>query len=60
MALTDFTCPRCGDFFRRCYPALSRVDNETNICSACGEEEAWEAYRYGLVARKWTPETSGD
>ena len=41
-------CPRCGGFIPNnqnpgLYPgALSRVDNKTEICSACGEEEALE------------------
>jgi len=46
---TNFTCPRCGDHFRRCYPALSRVDDKTNICSDCGEDEAMSAYHNGYV-----------
>lgn len=36
-----FNCPRClkeTDGF----PALSRKDNKTNICSACGVLEAYE------------------
>jgi hypothetical protein len=40
-------CPRCKDNWIPCnerpgeYPgALSRADNETEICSACGEDEA--------------------
>lgn len=39
-------CPRCNGFIPNnetpgLYPgALSRLDNETYICSACGEEEA--------------------
>jgi len=32
-------CPRCKKSFTG-YPALSRVDNETEICSPCGVEEA--------------------
>lgn len=40
------TCPRCGggvpnDLDRGKYPgALSRLDNETEICSGCGQNEA--------------------
>jgi hypothetical protein len=43
---TDYICPRCLGFIPSnerpgAYPgALSRVDNETEICSACGMEEA--------------------
>jgi hypothetical protein len=35
-------CPRCGEIIDG-YPALSRVDNKTNICSPCGMREAlWD------------------
>lgn len=40
------TCPRClggipNDAQRGAYPgALSRADNKTEVCSACGVEEA--------------------
>lgn len=39
-------CPRCGrgipnDMERGKYPgALSRLDNQTEVCSACGQIEA--------------------
>lgn len=39
-------CPRCGGFIPNNdvpghYPgALSRIDNQTEICSSCGEDEA--------------------
>lgn len=42
----DNICPRCGggvpsDDNPGAYPgAVSRVDNETEICSACGTDEA--------------------
>lgn len=32
-------CPRCGKPIEG-YPALSRVDNKTDICSPCGTLEA--------------------
>ncbi len=32
-------CPKCSKEFTE-YPALSRVDNETEICSECGVKEA--------------------
>lgn len=32
-------CPRCGKGYAG-YPAISRVDNETEICSDCGLFEA--------------------
>lgn len=36
----DFVlCPRCNRH-RNGYPALSRVDNQTYICSLCGTDEA--------------------
>jgi hypothetical protein len=44
--MDDNICPRCNGFIPNnetpgLYPgALSRIDNETYICSACGEEEA--------------------
>ena len=37
------TCPRCGKDYDG-YPALSRVDNDTYICSACGTTEALEDF----------------
>lgn len=33
-------CPRCGDEITT-FPALSRFDNETDICSECGTREAF-------------------
>ncbi len=33
------TCPRCKKDYTG-YPALSRRDNKTDICSDCGTEEA--------------------
>ena len=43
-------CPRCGLGLPDGYPgALSRVDNETEICSACGTDEAlWQFMGRGL------------
>jgi len=32
-------CPRCNEPYRG-YPALSRRDNKTDICSDCGTAEA--------------------
>lgn len=46
MTNTRPTCPRCTGAIPNnaqpgAYPgALSRVDNETEICSSCGTEEA--------------------
>ena len=35
-------CPKCGREYN-CQPAISREDNETEICSVCGAVEAVEA-----------------
>jgi transcription elongation factor Elf1 len=35
-------CPHCGNPLTD-FPALSRADNKTEICSACGMREAMEA-----------------
>lgn len=32
-------CPRCGVTYTD-YPALSRLDNKTDICTKCGTDEA--------------------
>tara|TARA_R100000808_G_C2088403_1_gene109701 strand:+ start:558 stop:782 length:225 start_codon:yes stop_codon:yes gene_type:complete len=32
-------CPRCG-IKTTDFPAISRADNETEVCSQCGTEEA--------------------
>jgi len=34
-------CPRCRKLFDEDFGALSRVDNETMICSKCGTLEAF-------------------
>lgn len=39
-------CPKCGKKYYG-YPALSREDNKTEICSKCGIEEAL-ATLYGV------------
>lgn len=36
-------CPLCGGPMGG-YPAISRKDNQTEICSTCGLKEALEAY----------------
>ena len=38
-------CPRCGNRYTK-YPALSRRDNETDICPDCGTLEAFEDAGY--------------
>lgn len=37
------TCPKCGKQYSG-YPALSRVDNKTEICPDCGNKEAVDDY----------------
>ena len=53
-------CPRCEgaiptELHKGQYPgALSRTDNETEICSQCGQDEAWEQMAGVLRPRdKW-------
>lgn len=36
-------CPRCGCLYTG-YPAISRKDNKTEICSDCGLAEAMNAF----------------
>ena len=36
-------CPKCKKEIVG-YPAISREDNKTEICSACGLEEAFEDF----------------
>ena len=40
-------CPLCGETYAE-RPALSRDDNETEICSACGVQQALEAFQKSL------------
>lgn len=37
-------CPKCEKDFTE-HPAISRDDNETEICPKCGIKEAMEAYK---------------
>jgi len=37
-------CPRCGNSIPKGTAALSRRDNETNVCDDCGTKEALEDY----------------
>ena len=39
---TNALCPRCGKTFKG-HPALSRLDNKTQICPDCGTREALES-----------------
>lgn len=44
-----YDCPLCGRKYAG-YPAISRKDNETEICPDCGTKEALEiAMKNGLV-----------
>ena len=36
-------CPKCGKYYIG-YPALSRKDNKTNICTKCGVAEAFDIF----------------
>jgi len=45
-------CPRCGKSYVG-FPALSRRDNKTDICSKCGTEEAMVDYAYVGAPREW-------
>lgn len=36
-------CPRCNKLIND-YPAISRIDNKTEICSKCGIIEALQIY----------------
>ncbi len=37
-------CPKCNKEYKG-YPALSRKDNKTKICSSCGFIESLEAFK---------------
>lgn len=56
----DIICPRCDGFIPNddtpgLYPgALSRVDNETEICSQCGRDEAFlQLMGDGMLDDSW-------
>jgi len=52
---TKMICPRCHKNELTGMDALSRLDNQTMICSACGMEEAIEAFQNkGKVRNFWT------
>lgn len=44
-------CPICGKPIGN-YPALSRKDNRTEICSDCGQQEAIDAFIEYAVSKK--------
>lgn len=37
-------CPKCNQYYSG-YPAISRKDNKTEICSECGMKEAFEVFK---------------
>lgn len=37
--MEEKVCPRCGNTYID-YPAISRKDNKTEICTTCGQAEA--------------------
>ena len=43
-----YKCPKCGKYYEG-YPALSREDNETEICPECGVKEAIGMYNERLL-----------
>jgi len=58
--MSEHDCPRCEGpiptaLHKGQYPgALSRTDNATEICSQCGQDEAWEQMAGVLRPReKW-------
>ena len=47
--IKPWICPKCHQETND-FPALSRVDNKTEICSQCGITEALEqAVKHGLI-----------
>lgn len=44
--MSERICPVCGRIYIE-PPALSRKDNETEICSECGQKEALEMFARG-------------
>ena len=48
------TCPICGRQYSE-YPALSRVDNKTEICPDCGLDEALACFlKFEMEKKKET------
>ena len=45
-------CPRCGSAIMD-FPALSRTDNKTKVCSPCGRLEGIEALALGKPLPQW-------
>lgn len=49
--ILPWICPTCGKETTD-FPAISRRDNKTNICSACGMSEAMADWSKHLQANK--------
>ena len=49
---TERTCPKCKQKYTL-PPAISRTDNETEICPDCGLREALADF--GMNADQWEP-----
>lgn len=47
----EIKCPRCHQRIYG-YPAISRIDNKTELCSDCGVREAFEALHKYLKSQK--------
>lgn len=47
-------CPRCKKEYEG-FPAVSRTDNKTEICSPCGTEEALDDW-FGMPLRYFLEE----
>lgn len=50
MELKAWKCPRCGEVTTG-FPALSRTDNATDVCSQCGVDEAMEQFAGHLTPK---------
>lgn len=44
-------CPKCGKEYSG-YPAISRVDNKTEICPDCGVAEAFDDYINHIIRKE--------
>lgn len=47
-SINDWKCPKCGNTVND-YPALSRLDNKTDICYKCSQAEAMLDYKQHLA-----------
>lgn len=50
-AMKEFQCPSCKKFVYE-YPAISRKDNKTEICSTCGTMEALNDFAQSQETQK--------